>query len=166
MKRWKERQIDEALERYYAETLLTDSSQLRTKRRSALIPFIMGLLTFGLVIGLLLALWRWGPELLERKGLLETRQVAKPIPEDIPSQIGPGCYVRVVNTQGTGLHLRAQPGLESPPLVNLPEGTVLLVVEGPHEADGHIWWKVRHEDKLGWCVTDWLELCDAPPTER
>jgi len=166
MKRWKEHQIDEALERYYAETLVADSSRVGTRRRSALVPFIMGLLTFGLVIGLILALWRWGPELLEKRGLLETRQAAKPVLEDVLPQIGPGCYVRGVNTQGMGLHLRAQPGLESPRLVALSEGVVLLVIEGPHQANGHIWWKVRHENQSGWCAADWLELCEVPQAER
>ncbi len=166
MKHWKERQIDEALERYYAETLLTDSSQLEARRRNLIIPFIMGLLTFGVVIGLLVALWRWGPELLERKKLLEIQQAAKPNLEDVSFQISPGRYVRVVNTQGIGLYLRAQPELGSSTLVGLPEGTMLLVTEGPHEADGHIWWKVRYGNHLGWCAADWLELCDAPPTER
>lgn len=167
MKRWKERQIDEALERYYAETLVADSSQAGARRRSILVPFIMGLLAFGLVIGLIVALWRWGPELLEGKGLLEIQQEAGTVLEDVPShsQIGPGRCVRVVNTQGRGLHLRAQPGLGSPNLVSLPEGVVLQVMEGPHEADGHTWWRVKHEDQLGWCAADWLGPCDASELE-
>ena len=67
-------------------------------------------------------------------------------------------YVIVVRTGGQSLRARAQPGVDGEIVAGFPEGSSLLVLEGPVEKDGYIWWKVRGEDgKEGWCADDWLE---------
>jgi hypothetical protein len=39
------------------------------------------------------------------------------------------------------------------------EGTVLTVLEGPTDADGYVWWKVRTPDgDEGWGADNWLVL--------
>jgi len=76
-----------------------------------------------------------------------------------PGEIGPGVRVAVTGTQGAGLNLRAQPGTGEPVIVNAGEGTILTVVEGPQEADGYIWWKLRTEaGQEGWGAADWLAV--------
>lgn len=73
--------------------------------------------------------------------------------------IAPGAPVVVLGTQGAGLNLRQQPTTYSRIEVTVREGTVLTVLEGPVEADGYVWWKLRSpEGKEGWGVANWLAL--------
>ncbi len=76
-----------------------------------------------------------------------------------PGEIGPGALVAVTGTQGSGLNLRAEPGTGGQVIVNASEGTILTVVEGPQEADGYIWWKLRTDaGQEGWGAADWLAV--------
>lgn len=76
-----------------------------------------------------------------------------------PGEIGPGARVAVTGTQGSGLNLRAEPGTGGQVIVNAREGTILTVVEGPQEADGYIWWKLRTDaGEEGWGAADWLAV--------
>jgi len=73
--------------------------------------------------------------------------------------IGPGATVIVKGTGGGGLNLRQQPTTYGKVVASAKEGQELLVLEDPHEADGHVWWKVKTEDgKEGWGAGDWLVL--------
>lgn len=82
-----------------------------------------------------------------------------PQPTAAPNELGPGARVAVTGTQGSGLNLRAEPGTGGQVVVNAPEGAVLTVVEGPQEADGYAWWKLRTaEGQEGWGAADWLAL--------
>jgi hypothetical protein len=76
-----------------------------------------------------------------------------------PTEIGPGAQVVVRGTQGQGLNLRAQPSTSARVIANAREGTVLTVVEGPEEADGYTWWKLRTPGgDEGWGAEEWLVL--------
>jgi hypothetical protein len=82
-------------------------------------------------------------------------------PEETPSptEIRPGALVVVQGTKGAGLNLRQQPTTYGKVVSNAREGTVLTVLEGPKEADDHVWWKVRAPDGTeGWGAGDWLVL--------
>lgn len=80
-------------------------------------------------------------------------------PTTAPTEIGPGALVVVQGTKGAGLNLRQQPTTYAKVVSNAREGTVLTVLEGPKEADGYEWWKVRTPDgKEGWGAGDWLAL--------
>jgi hypothetical protein len=60
---------------------------------------------------------------------------------------------------GAGLNLREQPTTYARIVDNAPEDTVLTVLEGPREADGYVWWKVRTPDGgEGWGAENWLVL--------
>ncbi len=73
--------------------------------------------------------------------------------------IGPGATIVVQGTQGTGINVREQPTIYGKVVASAKEGEELLVMEGPHEADGHVWWKVKTADgKEGWAAADWLVL--------
>lgn len=81
-------------------------------------------------------------------------------PEPSPfTEIAPGATVVVQGTLGTGLNLRQQPTTEAQVVKGVKEGTELLVIEGPTEADGYVWWKLRTPDgSEGWGATNWLVL--------
>ena len=82
-------------------------------------------------------------------------------PESTPSGeiIEPGVTVVVEGTQGAGLRLRASATTEGRLVTAVREGTALTVVDGPEEADGYVWWKVRAPDgKEGWGAANWLVL--------
>jgi hypothetical protein len=76
-----------------------------------------------------------------------------------PTEIGPGASVRVTGTAGAGLNLRAEPSTGGRVVVNARDGAVLTVVEGPQEANGYTWWKVRTPNgQEGWGAANWLAL--------
>ena len=76
-----------------------------------------------------------------------------------PTGIGPGALVVVQDTRGAGLNLRQQPSTYAKVMGSAREGTVLTVLEGPTEADGYVWWKVRAPDGTeGWGAGTWLVL--------
>jgi hypothetical protein len=78
-----------------------------------------------------------------------------------PTEIGPGALVVVQGTLGAGLNLRTEPstGTESRVVTNVREGTVLTVLEGPEEADGYTWWRMRAPGgEEGWGAANWIAL--------
>ncbi|MGQ9794649.1 MAG: SH3 domain-containing protein [Anaerolineae bacterium] len=91
----------------------------------------------------------------------------------LPTEIRVGGYVRVVNTEGAGLSLRAGPARSTARLVVAAENTVLPVLDGPQDdQDGerdetgalYQWWYLRNTDgSEGWGRADFLE--PAPPPE-
>ena len=73
--------------------------------------------------------------------------------------IGPGATVVVQGTGGTGLNIRQQPTTYGKVVASAKEGEELEVLEGPHEADGYTWWKVKTGDgQEGWGAAGWLVL--------
>jgi hypothetical protein len=92
-----------------------------------------------------------------------TATVVLPIegtPEPTPlTEIAPGATVVVQGTLGVGLNLREQPSTYSAVVDGVDEGTELAVIEGPHEADGYVWWKLRAPNGAeGWGAANWLVL--------
>jgi hypothetical protein len=75
------------------------------------------------------------------------------------TEIAPGAQVVVQGTRGVGLNLRASPSTGARILDNVKDGVVLLVLEGPQEAGGYTWWKVRTaQGKEGWAAGQYLAL--------
>jgi len=75
------------------------------------------------------------------------------------TEIVPGATVVVQGTLGVGLNLRTEPAKQARLARNVKEGAVLTVLEGPEEADGYVWWKLRTPDgKEGWGAANWLVL--------
>lgn len=87
-----------------------------------------------------------------------------PAPTSVaPGQIGVGARVSVIGTGGVGLSIRSEAGTTAERLVVAAEGDTLVIVEGPTEAEGYIWWFVRDEldpQHEGWVVQDYLLLAD------
>jgi hypothetical protein len=81
-----------------------------------------------------------------------------PQPE-APTTIAPGATVVVQGTLGAGLNLREQPSTYSKVVANAKEGASLVVLDGPREADGYVWWKLQTAaGKEGWGAANWLVL--------
>lgn len=59
----------------------------------------------------------------------------------------------IISAAGDNLNLRAGPSLSDTVLAKLHTGAQITLLEGPVEADGYQWWKMRSEDGLeGWAV--------------
>jgi hypothetical protein len=75
------------------------------------------------------------------------------------TEIAVGATVVVQGTGGGGLNLREQPTTYAARVGSAPEGSELLVIEGPSESDGYVWWKVQKSDGTeGWGAGNWLVL--------
>lgn len=75
-----------------------------------------------------------------------------------------GMTVTVQTTEGEILNLRAAPTRESEVLIYLEDDLPLILLEGPVEAEGFTWWRVRTPDGLeGWAVENNGELQTLVP---
>jgi hypothetical protein len=85
---------------------------------------------------------------------------ASPTPEGLYL----GGYARVQGTGGDTLRLRADPGLQTTTLKTVDEGALLEVLDGPREADGIRWWRLRdlNDGAEGWAAQQFL-VQSGPP---
>ncbi len=80
-----------------------------------------------------------------------------------PDEITAGYYAQVFNTDGIGVTVRGGPSASNAPLAVAPEGSVLLVLDGPKAGGDFLWWQVRMEDGVeGWAAADFLQPTAAP----
>jgi hypothetical protein len=82
-----------------------------------------------------------------------------------PDEIGLGGYVQIAGTEGEGLRLRADPGLNGAPVFLGFDEEVFQVREGPQEADGYTWWYLvapYDEARAGWAAADFLGAIPSP----
>ena len=82
-----------------------------------------------------------------------------------PDVIGVGGYVQITGTNGEGLRLRSDPGLNGTPVFLGYDEEVFEVREGPQEADGYIWWYLvapYDETRAGWAAADFLGAIPSP----
>jgi hypothetical protein len=61
-----------------------------------------------------------------------------------------GGRARVANLNGAPLRARAGPGVNQPIAARIPEGSEVVLLEGPVEADGYTWWRIEAEAGTGW----------------
>jgi len=83
-----------------------------------------------------------------------------PLPPDTGG-IEPGVRVVVRGVNPDGLNIRAQASTQSKILKNVKDKTTLEVLEGPVQAEGYVWWRVKpvRDPKIeGWAVGQYLEL--------
>lgn len=88
----------------------------------------------------------------------EPAQTATSEPATAPEEIAVDVTVEVADTGGDGLNMRSGPGLNFDPVELLPEGTQLVVLDGPEEVDGYTWWRVRKasDETEGWVVAQFV----------
>ena len=78
------------------------------------------------------------------------------LPEGV---IGVGAYVQVIGTEGAGLRMRANPGLNTAINFTALDSEVFLVIDGPVELDGYTWWHLEapyDKTRNGWSAGDFL----------
>ena len=90
-----------------------------------------------------------------------------PIPSVTPTSIfflpegviGIGAYVQVTGTEGAGLRMRSEPGLDGEVNFTALDAEVFLVIDGPIDADGYTWWHLEapyDQTRIGWSASDFL----------
>ena len=80
-----------------------------------------------------------------------------------PNQLTIGSYAQVANTDGLGVTIRGGPSINNVVITGASEGTVLLVLDGPTESDGFLWWQVQIDEEIeGWAAGDFLIPAPAP----
>ena len=80
-------------------------------------------------------------------------------------QISVGGYVQITGTEGTGLRLRAAPGLAAQDLFLGFDEEVFQVRDGPQQVDGYTWWYLvapYDETRAGWAAADFLAVVQEP----
>ena len=82
-----------------------------------------------------------------------------------PSGIAIGNYVQITGTEGQGLRIRAEPGLDGDFQFLAYDSEVFLIQDGPREVDGYVWWYLAapyDATRVGWAAADFLTYVPAP----
>ncbi|HUF37274.1 MAG TPA: hypothetical protein VMN57_02015 [Anaerolineales bacterium] len=86
-------------------------------------------------------------------------------PSPLPGIFTIGAVVQIAGTDGNGLNLRGEPGLDSGIQYLGFEAEVFTIQEGPVENNGMTWWFVvgfSDPDRSGWAAANFLELVQSP----
>jgi hypothetical protein len=74
-----------------------------------------------------------------------------PTPFPVPAPVlAAGMRARVQTLPGEFLNMRAAPSLGAEVLALLKDGTFLLLVGEPVQAEGYVWWPVEVSHRRGW----------------
>lgn len=80
-----------------------------------------------------------------------------------PAEITIGFYAAVANTDGIGVTVRGGPSINNTAILVAPEGEVVLVIDGPAEGNGLLWWQLQLDDGTeGWAAGDYLTPAAMP----
>lgn len=184
---------------YYHYRKGYDKARLQVKRQTSSYNPFAGRPILALILGLLvgggiLAFFAFGPgasspDDTASSAALQTSQAATPLPSPtreptaVPSPtlvpptptpliLAPGGRAQVINVGEAGLLARQAPAANAPVQFPLPEGSQIVILEGPIEADGFVWWLIQNESAQGgWSAESssagvvWLEPIapDTPP---
>jgi hypothetical protein len=86
-------------------------------------------------------------------------------PTPAPTGIAIGNYVQITGTDGEGLRIRSEPGLNGNPEFLGFDSEVFIVKDGPREADGFVWWYLvapYDDTRVGWAAADFLTFIPEP----
>lgn len=86
-------------------------------------------------------------------------------PTPAPTGIAIGNYVQITGTEGEGLRIRSEPGLNGNPVFLGFDSEVFIVRDGPREVDGYVWWYLvapYDETRVGWAASDFLTYIPSP----
>jgi hypothetical protein len=75
--------------------------------------------------------------------------------------IGVGDYVQISGTEGVGLRIRQEAGINGTPLFLGMESEVFKVKDGPKEMDGYNWWFIEapyDSGRSGWAAAQFLAV--------
>jgi hypothetical protein len=82
-----------------------------------------------------------------------------------PAGIAIGNYVQITGTEGQGLRIRAEPGLDGAFEFLAYDEEVFVIKDGPREVDGYVWWYLvapYDDTRVGWAAADFLTYVPAP----
>jgi hypothetical protein len=82
-----------------------------------------------------------------------------------PASLRIGQQVEAVG-QGTGIYLRAAPGLAGRVVRTVPNGTAMVVVDGPQTSYGFTWWQIDGAPGWGWAAEGVLRPVRQPASSR
>ncbi len=86
-------------------------------------------------------------------------------PTAVSTGIAIGNYVQIAGTNGEGLRIRTDPGLNGNFEFLGYDSEVFIVQDGPREVDGFVWWYLvapYDETRNGWAAADFLSYIPAP----
>ena len=86
-------------------------------------------------------------------------------PTPVPTGVAIGNYVQITGTDGEGLRIRSEPGLNSTPVFLGFDSEVFIVQDGPREMDGYVWWYLvapYDATRVGWAAADFLSYIPSP----
>ena len=86
-------------------------------------------------------------------------------PTPVPTGIAIGNYVQISGTEGQGLRIRSEPGLDGEFVFLGFDSEVFVVQDGPRVVDGYTWWYLvapYDETRVGWAASDFLTYIPAP----
>jgi hypothetical protein len=93
---------------------------------------------------------------------VDNAPVIEPTQQPVPASGGeglhPGAVARVIGTEGAALRAREQPGTDTRIVARFPPESRLEIVDGPQQAGGRTWWKVRGPQGEGWCAAEFLAV--------
>ena len=160
------------------------SAQARRRRRFTVPLWVWGVALLLVLIIVAFAVWwlllRPGPResvapppTATRPAAVLVTQTATPSVAAVPSAtwtpapvvtptvaatITIGGKVQVVGTGIDQLRVRTGPGVSYVTMMIVPDGTVFEVLDGPQEAEGYNWWRLKAEDgTVVWAADEWLE---------
>jgi hypothetical protein len=85
-------------------------------------------------------------------------------PSPMPGMIGVGSSVQISGTEGSGLNIRQQPGLNAAVRFVALDSEVFEVRDGPQVVDDITWWYLvtpLDETRNGWAASNYLSLVAA-----
>jgi hypothetical protein len=88
-------------------------------------------------------------------------------PTPAPTGIALGNYVQISGTEGQGLRIRSEPGLNGNFEFLGYDSEVFIIKDGPRQADGFTWWYLvapYDESRAGWAAADFLTYVPAQVT--
>jgi hypothetical protein len=82
-----------------------------------------------------------------------------------PGKISIGSYVQISGTEGQGLRIRSDPGLNGKQMFLGFDTEVYTVVDGPRDVDGYTWYSltaINDQTRTGWAASNFLTVIPKP----
>lgn len=76
--------------------------------------------------------------------------------ESDPDGITPGVLARLHGNAGQTVNLRREPQVDAAVTKKVPNGTLVVILNGPRQTSNQIWWYVSTDEVDGWCSADQL----------
>ncbi len=88
-----------------------------------------------------------------------------PTPTPAPGNFNIGDYVQISGTEGQGLRIRSDPGLNGKQLFLGFDTEVYTIMDGPREVDGYAWYylaAINDQTRTGWAASNFLTQVPKP----